>query len=145
MRSCIGAGAANDMNGSARAETEPAYVRALRLVLDLRQSEHLLIEARAGVAVAHKQRDVIKMQSDGLHARLQDCVGGRYSRYITDRRIARSASSMAAGVPTCSHCPSSRWPNSRPRSAAEKKNGASRNTSSFTPAKSCGLMMPTPA
>src|SRR3954453_9091625 len=36
-------------------EAKPAYMRTLRLVLDFRKREHLLIKARACIAVSHSR------------------------------------------------------------------------------------------
>jgi hypothetical protein len=38
-----------------RTEAKPAYMRTLRLVLDFRKPEHLLIKARVCIAVSHSR------------------------------------------------------------------------------------------
>ena len=60
----------------------------------------------------------------GLRLAIRDRLlaeGDERSRQYTERLIVSSASAMACGVPTCSHWPSSLWPNRRPLAAASKK------------------------
>jgi len=76
--------------------------------------------------------------------RPRNAAGIGPGRYSVERSIARSASAIVSGRPTCSHRPSRRTPNRRPSSAAWKNNGARGKTSSATPANNCGLATPTP-
>ena len=92
---------------------------------------------------SHQEIEPAAHENPRAHGSSRDTSLGRRP-YSVERSTARSASAIDSGRPTCSQSPSSRTPNSRPSSAARKKNGASRKTSSATPSNSCGLMMPTP-
>src|SRR5215210_3881928 len=57
----------DQMDGTTRAKSEPADIRACGLFLDLRKPEDLRVEPGARVQVAHEQRDVVQFQG-GRHS-----------------------------------------------------------------------------
>src|SRR5215213_4900260 len=76
----------DQMDGTTRAKSEPADIRACGLFLDLRKPEDLRVEPGARVQVAHEQREVVQFQ------------GGRHS--CTSKACYGSASKGAGLRPT---------------------------------------------